>query len=186
LTVIDESRVGTVLPAGTYNNAKLEAGGLVINREGEYVINNSDIKDKNSLLSVDKLYGEAPDVKIENTTFELTESVGYGGAIYVQGAKNFNLINSTILAKNNTKNAPIVKFGPYGYPKATKIFGISMKGNTMTTKPGMEVIGIDTSNAGTDAPKYIFESNTLHNAKLNLTPKDVNLNNEEVMMTVSP
>jgi hypothetical protein len=185
LTVIDESRVGTVLPAGTYNNAKLEAGGLGINREGKYVINNSVIKDKNSLLSVDKLYGEAPDVSIKDTTFELTENVGYGAAIYVQGAKNFNLINSTILAKNNTNNAPIVKFGPYGYPKATNIFGITMKGNTMTTKTGVEVIGIDTSNAGTDAPKYFFENNTLNNAKLNLTPKDVNLNNEEVMMTVS-
>ena len=39
------------------------------------------------------------------------------------------------------------------------------------------ISGIDTSNAGTDAPPYLIEDNILYNAKLSLKSNDINLNN---------
>jgi hypothetical protein len=181
VSVVDEAHRGSVLPRGTYNNALFNAGGLEINREGKYVINNSSIKDKGSLLSIHKLYGQAPDVTINNTSFEMTENTVYGAAIYVQGVKQFTMTNNTIVAKNNTLTTPIIKFGPLGYSKATQIFAVTMKGNTIVTKKGLLVAGIDTLNAGTDAPKYQFENNILYNAKLKLTTKDSNVNNKEII-----
>src|SRR5699024_1409700 len=151
LTVKDEAQRGTVLPAGTYLNPIFEVGHLNINREGKYVFDNANITGEGSLLRVDQLYGEAPEVMIKNSTLELTKDISYGAAIYILGASDFQLLDSVILAKNNTiTHAPIIKFGPYGYPKPTQISNVTVKGNEIETKKG--VTAIDTTNAGTDAP----------------------------------
>jgi LysM repeat protein len=178
LTVIDKAQRGSVLVAGTYNNAKFDAGNLGINREGKYVFNNSSFKSNSSILRVDKLYGEAPDVSFNKSLFIMTGNTGYGASIYVQGAKNFNMIDSILHFDNNTVTyAPLIKFGPYGYPKDTNILGVTMKGNTIYTKKGVNVSTIDTTNAGIDAPSYDFENNIIYNGKLSLKSNDINLNN---------
>src|SRR5690625_80756 len=177
LTVKDDAQRGTVLLAGTYLNPVFDVGNLGINREGKYIFDNANIKGEGSLLRLDKLYGEAPEVIIQNSTLELTKDIGYGAAIYILGAKDFQLLDSVVLAKNNTiKHAPIIKFGPYGYPKPTNIAKVSVKGNEIQTKKG--VIAIDTTNAGSDAPPYYVENNKIVNGLLYLSEKDINNDNE--------
>lgn len=179
LTVTDEAQRGTVLLAGTYLNPTFNAGGLTINREGKYVFDHAKITGEGSLLRIDKLYGEAPEVTIKNSTLELTKDIDYGAALYILGASDFQLIDSTVLANNNTiTHAPIIKFGPYGYPKPTNIFNVKVKGNEIQTKK--DVIAIDTTNAGTDAPPYSVVNNKIVNGKLKLTEKDINNGNELV------
>lgn len=175
LTIEDLDRKGTVLPAGTYNQCNFEVGGLTINRIGKYVLSGCFIRDKGSIISVNSINGN-PDVIIQDSLLEITENIGYGAAIYVLGAQNFELLNSMVFAPNNTNNTPLIKIGPYGYPQPTKIFAATLKSNTIFTKT--PILGIDTSNAGTDAPPYLIEGNTLYNAKLNLAVKDINLNNK--------
>ena len=175
LIVKDSDRKGTVLPAGTYNDSSLKQEELSINRVGKYVLNNSTIKDQSNLLSVQNTYGK-PDVTINKSVFELTDNIGYGAAIYILGAENFKLLNSTVLAENNTSNTPLIKIGPYGHPKPTDVFGATIKGNVIKTKT--DISAIDTSNAGTDAPAYRVEGNTLYHTKLKLTEKDRNINNK--------
>ncbi len=179
LTVKDDAQRGTILLVGTYFNPVFDAGHLGINREGKYVFDNANIKGEGSLLRVDKLYGEAPEVIIQNSTLELTKDIGYGAAIYILGANDFQLLDSVVLAKNNTiKHAPLIKFGPYGYPKSTNISNVKVKGNEIQTKKG--VIAIDTTNAGTDAPPYYIENNKIINGSLKLSEKDINSGNELV------
>ncbi|MGX2961366.1 right-handed parallel beta-helix repeat-containing protein [Peribacillus sp. JNUCC 23] len=175
LTVEDNNRQGTVLPAGTYNNCSFEAGGISINRKGKYILNHCSIRDKSNLLSVNNLYGK-PDVTINHSVFELTENIGYGAAVYIVGAKNFKLFNSTVLAESNTTNTPLIKIGPYGNQKTTNVFGATIKGNVIKTKTAIS--GIDTSNSGTNAPAYQIEENSLSNAKLKLSSKDSNVENK--------
>ncbi|WP_318505170.1 hypothetical protein [Bacillus sp. T3] len=115
------------------------------------------------------------EVIIQNSIFEVVENIGYGAAVYILSAQKFELLNCMILALNNTINTPLIKVGPYGSPKPTKIFGATFKENMIYTKT--PISGIDTSNAGTDAPPYLVEGNTLFNAKLNITVKDININN---------
>ncbi|KAB7708313.1 right-handed parallel beta-helix repeat-containing protein [Bacillus aerolatus] len=174
LVVEDSHRKGTVLPAGTYNDCSFKAGGLGINREGKYVLNKCVIKDQSSLVSVNSLYGK-PDVTIKNSLLEVKENIGYGAAIYIQGADKFKLLNSTVLAKNNIENTPLIKIGPYGYPKRAKVFGVTIKGNEIHAKT--LIPAVDTSSAGTDAPAYQIEDNTLYNAILELTSKDIKIDN---------
>ncbi len=80
------------------------------------------------------------------------------------------------LLNNTIKHAPIIKFGPYGYPKPTNIAKVNVKGNEIQTKKG--VIAIDTTNAGSDAPPYYVENNKIVNGLLYLSEKDINNDNE--------
>lgn len=174
LIVKDVSKRRTLLPAGNYNDCSFEAGGLEINREGKYVLRRCTIKSSSSLLSVNNLYGE-PDVTIKDSLLEVKENIGYGAAVYIHGAKKFELLDSTVLAKNNIKSTPLIRVGQYGSLKPAKVFGVIIKGNKIYTKTSIS--GVDTSNAGTDAPAYQVEDNTLYNATLELTSKDINEDN---------
>ncbi|MEK3885912.1 right-handed parallel beta-helix repeat-containing protein [Bacillus sp. FSL K6-3431] len=175
LTVKDSDRQGTVLPAGTYNQCSFEAGGLAINRVGSYVLDDCVVKDKENLLTINSLYGK-PEVTLKNSKLEITENIGYGAAIYVSGAENFELLDSMVSAKSSISKSPLIKIGPYGKPKATDVFGVMIKGNELHTKSS--VIGVDTFNAGTNAPAYLVQDNKLYNATLKLTSKDIKNNNK--------
>lgn len=178
IKVKDLDRKGTGLPAGIYNNSYFEAGWLGINREGKYVINNSTIKNEVNLLRVDSTYGY-PEVTISNSTLEIEDRIGYGAAIYILGAKNFILLNNKILAKNNMENKPLIKIGPSGQEKATRVFGATIKENKIYTKNS--IYGVDTQNAGYNSPVYTIENNTITNAKLKLAKKDKNINNNLII-----
>jgi hypothetical protein len=177
LKILDTANRGTTLPAGIYINPTFEAGELVFNRTGKYVFNNGSIKSQNNLLTVESTYG-GPDLTINNSTFTLTGDIGYGAAIYVTGASSFNLYNSTINAENNKDTTPLIKLGLYGTRVPTQIFNASIKGNTISTKKGLNLSAIDTTNAGTGAPPYLVESNIIYNGKLSLKSNDLNLNNQ--------
>ena len=112
---------------------------------------------------------------LSNSELEVTENIGYGAAIYVLGAENFELLDSTVSAKGDINNSPLIKIGPYGYPQPTNVFGATIKGNFLHANT--DIPAIDTSNAGTDAPAFRIEGNTLYNAKLEVTSKDIKTNN---------
>ncbi|RBP88267.1 parallel beta helix pectate lyase-like protein [Cytobacillus firmus] len=175
LVVKGEKYNGTILPAGEYNRCTFEAGTLEINREGKYVLNECTVKNPSSLFNVNNLYGN-PEVTIKDSLLEVTENIGYGAAIYVQGAGKFELFNNEIMAKNNTENTPLIKLGPYGSSKPTKIFNALIKGNEIHTKTAIS--GVHTLNAGTDAPAYGVTDNKLFNATLELTSKEINEENK--------
>ncbi|WP_282173041.1 right-handed parallel beta-helix repeat-containing protein [Cytobacillus firmus] len=175
LVVKGEKHNGTILPAGKYNRCTFEVGTLEINREGKYVLNECTVKNPSNLFSVNNVYGN-PEVTIKDSLLEVTENIGYGAAIYVQGAGKFELFNNEIMAKNNTENTPLIKLGPYGSSKPTKIFNALIKGNEMHTKTAIS--GIHTLNAGTDAPAYGVTNNKLFNATLELTSKEINEENK--------
>ncbi|RST72571.1 right-handed parallel beta-helix repeat-containing protein [Siminovitchia acidinfaciens] len=177
LKVEDSDGSGTVLPAGTYNQCSFKAGSLAINNAGKYVLDECLIKGKENLLIVDSTYGN-PDVTIKNSVLEVKEDIENEAAIYVLGAKNFELLDNKVLAKNNSNNAPLIKIGPYGNPIHTNVFGVTIKGNILQTNK--ENSAIDTSNAGTDAPPYMVENNTIYNGKLEMSEKDLNRNNKLV------
>jgi hypothetical protein len=174
LTLEASNGDGTLLPAGTYSQCSFQAGELVINRVGKYILNDCVVKAKENLLVVESLYGK-PDVTINNSELEVTENIGYGAAIYVLGAQNFKLLDSTILANKNMNNTPLIKIGPYGDREPTKVFNATIKGNFLQTK--IDISALDTSNAGIYATPYWVEDNTLYKAELTLTEKDINVNN---------
>ncbi|TCN22205.1 parallel beta helix pectate lyase-like protein [Mesobacillus foraminis] len=169
----DIDKKGTILPAGVYNQCNFEAGVLTINRGGAYTFTSCFMKDKGNIITVNSQQGN---VTIQQSILEITENIGYGAAIYILGAQNIKIINSKILAPNNTNATPLIKLGPYGAPKPTTIFNATIKENTIYTKTSIP--GIETTNAGVDAPPYLVEDNTLYNAKLYLSSKDINLNNK--------
>ncbi|HHW37931.1 MAG TPA: right-handed parallel beta-helix repeat-containing protein [Bacillales bacterium] len=177
ISVEDSDQKGTLLPAGAYHQSFFDAGCLTINRVGRYELNDCIIKSTGNLLSVNSTYGK-PDVIVSRSNLEITENIGYGAAIYILGAGGFELLNSILIAQNNTINTPLIKIGPYGYPLPTKVFTASIKENVIITK--INISGIDTSNAGTDAPPYLIENNTLYNAKLSLKTNDINQNNQRL------
>ncbi|MDR7239958.1 right-handed parallel beta-helix repeat-containing protein [Neobacillus drentensis] len=175
--ILDKANRGTSIPAGTYNNPTFNAGEIGINRNGKFVIKNGEFKSLDKLLAVDSTYG-GPNLTISNSTLTLTGSIGFGAAIYVTGAKSFNLFNSTIIAKNNKKIIPLIKLGLDGSPVPTQIFSAKFVGNTILTKSGVNIDAIDTANAGTGSPPYLIERNIIYNGKLNLKSNVINLNNQ--------
>lgn len=126
---------------------------------------------------MNNLYGN-PQVTIKGSLLEVKENIGYGAAIYVQGAEKFELFDNEVKAENNTENAPLIKLGPYGSPKSTSIFNALIKGNKIQTKTAIS--GVHTLNAGTDAPAYVVKDNILFNATLELTSKDINEENKYI------
>nr|WP_249315788.1 right-handed parallel beta-helix repeat-containing protein [Bacillus sp. FJAT-49711] len=174
LSVKDNDHKDTVLPAGTYNQCSFTTGELIINRTGKYILEDCEIKSKENLLIVESTYGN-PDVTIKNSMLEVMENIGYGAAISILGAENFKLLDSTVLAKANTNSVPLIKIGPYGDPEPTNVFGATIKGNEIRTKT--PIPGIDTLNAGTDAPAYRIENNTMYKAILEMKQKDINIDN---------
>ncbi|MEI5908450.1 right-handed parallel beta-helix repeat-containing protein [Bacillus spongiae] len=180
LTITDKAKNGTKLVAGTYTNATFDAGELAIRTKGSYIFVNSKLTAKERFLTVTSEAEAEPEVSIKNSQLELTDNIGFGGAVYVQQAKNFEVVDSTILAENNTvTHTSLFKFGPNGdEPKATGIFGITMKGNRIHTREG--VVAIDTSSSGANAPSYTFEKNTIVNGSLKVKEKDVHELNEHI------
>ncbi|MBS4205791.1 right-handed parallel beta-helix repeat-containing protein [Lederbergia citrea] len=175
LKVEDSDESGTVLPAGTYIQCSFKAGSLAINNVGKYVLDECVVKSKGNLLMVDSTYGK-PDVAIKNSDLEVMGNIEAGAAVYILGAQNFELLDSMVLAKNNSNSAPLIKIGPYGDPIQTNVFDAIIKGNILHTNT--DISAIDTSNAGTNAPSYSVEDNTIYNASLDLTKKDRNHNNK--------
>jgi hypothetical protein len=176
----DVMQHGGTLPAGKFTNFTFDIGGISFNREGIYSLVNGYIKSNSNLIATSSLNG-LPDISIDNVKFEQRGNTGYGASIYIQGAKQFTIQNSEISALNSTVTTPFIKIGGYGYlPDNTKIFGIDFKNVNIRTKQGIKVLGIDTSNAGKDAPTYRFDGVTLYNSDFKLKENDVMINSKVV------
>ncbi|WP_404406011.1 right-handed parallel beta-helix repeat-containing protein [Jeotgalibacillus malaysiensis] len=160
------------LPAGVYDGCSFisENASVQINKNNRYKINNCKIESKSDLLSVNN----QPEVEIKNSIFTLTEDIGYGAALFIRGAKKFELSQSDIYAKNNTvTHTPVMKFGPYGSPKPSNIHNVSIMDVNIYGNPKYKnVIGLDTTNSGTDAPPYKLTNVNIHYGKAILKPSD--------------
>jgi hypothetical protein len=171
---------GGTLPQGTYNNCSFKTdvlkACLTINQGGEYVFTNCNFSNISGNLLINSLYGE-PSLKIENSNFEILQSNGGATSLNVQGAKKFILLNNNLQAGKLTNSSSIIKLGTSNQ-SPTKIFDVTIKGNTIRTN--IVTIGIDTLNAGLNAPSYTIEDNKLYNAKLKLKANDRNVNNKEL------
>lgn len=175
---------GTVFPAGTYNNCNFsstttETVGLVFNQPGKYTFNNCTFNALSKIFTLDSLYGE-PDVNVNNSNFTISKDIGYAAAIYLQGAKQLSLLNSTFTANNLTlKSKPFIKIGPPGgFTKPAKVKSFTIKNSTIKTN--IDLDGIHTIDAGTGAPAYTISNNIFVVAKLKLKASDINIENKEL------
>ncbi|RDI45724.1 right-handed parallel beta-helix repeat-containing protein [Falsibacillus pallidus] len=175
-------KYGFSLPLGTYNNCSFistenENTPIKIDQSGSYILNDCIFENNIKSLQIENT-SEIFNVEINNSTFKIKNNISYG-VIFVKSAKKLNISGNTFYMKNLTNGStPVLKIGPYGFSKPSQIFEVSIIGNEIYTN--IVAIGIDTSNAGTDAPPYLIQDNTLYNAKLKLTLKDMNINNKEL------
>lgn len=95
-------------------------------------------------------------------------------------AKNFELVNSKIFAKNNKLPTLVIKLGSYEQNQAAKIFGATINGNETYVNNNEVTNSLDTANAGIDAPSYTVAENVFYNWKVNLKENDVFINNKEL------
>lgn len=174
LVLKDKRNKGTLLPAGHYKNCNLQVGMLEINRKGKYVLESCKIISTDNLLNVNSLYGN-PNVLIINSNLEILGDIGYGAALYIQGAEKWELRNSKVTALNNIENKPLIKIGTYDSSKQTNVSVVSIVGNQLITKK--TITGIDTLNVRENKVGYEIVDNHLINAVLNLRSTDINTNN---------
>ncbi|NOV00209.1 right-handed parallel beta-helix repeat-containing protein [Paenibacillus planticolens] len=175
---------GTSLPAGTYNNCQFSSAtnelvGLAINQTGTYAFNNCSFHALGKIFTIYSLFGEA-DITISNSNFNISKDVGYAAALYVQGAKQLSILNSTLTANNLTlNNTPYIKIGSLGgSTKPTEVNSFTFKNNSITTSKAL--YGIDSMDAGTGAPAYTISNNIFNIALLKLKTNDLKQNNEEL------
>ncbi|MGI8384829.1 right-handed parallel beta-helix repeat-containing protein [Robertmurraya sp. P23] len=174
LVLKDKHNKGTLLPAGLYRNCNIQVGVLEINREGKYVLENCKIISNDNLLKVNSLYGN-PNIQVINSNLEILGDIGYGAAVYIQGAEKWELKNSKVSALNNKENKPLIKIGTYEFSKPTNVSVVSIVGNQLITKK--TITGIDTLNVKENTAEYEIADNHLINALLKLRSTDINTNN---------
>lgn len=175
ITLKDETQKGAVLPAGEFTDIDFDIGSINFNRVGKYSIENGSIKADTGLIGTSNLYGQ-PDITFNKIKFEQRGNTGYGGSIYLQGAKSFKMYNSEVLAGNSTSTTALIRIGNYGKNVPTEVFGVDFFNVIVKTKKGVKVNAIDTTNAGVNAPSYRFENLTVHNGLVSLKANDVNIN----------
>lgn len=174
------STYGLSLPPATYNYCEFSGaeggsyGGVSSNMAGKYVFNHCKFTFSSTAKS--GIHAEHPklDLTIKNSSFEL---LGDSPAISVQAAQNVQIKDNIIVA-NHLRNdkTEIVRLNDYWKrEEKNDILKALISGNSMTTN--LAAIGISTINAGSGAPPYTIENNTLIKAKLALKDNDINNNN---------
>ncbi|OBZ12591.1 right-handed parallel beta-helix repeat-containing protein [Bacillus sp. FJAT-26390] len=172
---------GLSLPPGTYNNCVFEGaegtgkyGTIGISLGGKYVFDNCTFKSPSNLSTY--LNGEHPklDLTIKNSTFEV---LGNTQVISIQAAQNVLLENNTITANQITSDkTEIIRINDFWKRNERHdVLKAVIRGNTITAN--MAAIGIATLYAGTGAPAYTIENNTLYTAKLLIKNNDMLKNN---------
>jgi hypothetical protein len=172
---------GVTLPPGTYNNCEFvgvagmgKFGSISVASAGKYVFDGCSFESPEPLSTL--LLGEHPklDLTIKNSTFKL---LGNTQAISVQAAKNLLVENNTITADKLTSDkTELIRINDnWKRNEAHDVLKAVIRGNTITTN--IAAIGIATLYAGTGAPAYTIENNTLYTAKLLTKKNDVLKNN---------
>ncbi|MDD9266524.1 right-handed parallel beta-helix repeat-containing protein [Paenibacillus sp. GCM10023248] len=171
--ILNNNQGVNVLP-GTYTNCTFElTGGLQVNRDGKFVLDNCTIKGGTNILRVNTA---SPDVTVQNSNLSMTGNAHWVAAIYVEKAKNFVFKNNTVNVNSLTQGASVLRISPVGGSKPTQVLGAALTGNTITTN--MPVLGIDIGNNQINAPSYQVGNNKLYNAKIAVKTNDVNEGNQ--------
>lgn len=110
--VINDVSKGISVPQGTFTNCSTSRG-LVFNTIGEYHLENCFFSAKNNQFTINDVHG-APAVTIEDSTFTLTEKMGYGAAVYIRGTVKTPVKNNSFTAKTIDKVTLFLKVGPCG------------------------------------------------------------------------
>ncbi|WP_138752266.1 right-handed parallel beta-helix repeat-containing protein [Paenibacillus sinopodophylli] len=161
---------GLALPPATYNNCVFEGapsdgkyGSINLTQAGKYVFDGCSFQSPETLHIL--LLGEHPklDVTIKNSSFEL---LGNAQAISIQAARNVLLENNDITAQQLTSNkTEVIRINDiWKRNEKHDVLKAVIRGNTIRTN--VAAIGIATLYAGTGAPAYVIENNTLYTAKL--------------------
>ncbi|NIK74956.1 hypothetical protein FHS15_000054 [Paenibacillus castaneae] len=168
------------LPPGTYNGCQFEGaeggnnGVLSLSASGKYVFDHCTFKPPASGGA--SLLGNHPNLvlTVQNSTFEIQ---GNTQAISIQAAKSALVENNTINANALTNTSvELLRIGDYWKQKEKhRVLKAVIRGNTFNTN--LAAIGISTIYAGTSAPVYLIENNTLYTAKLALKKNDKDQNN---------
>lgn len=171
---------GLSLPPAIYNNCEFSGaeggkfGGIGINLGGKYVFNNCEFTFSSTAIS--GIIAEHPelDLTVKNSRFEL---LGNSPAISVQSAQNVLIEDNTIVANQlSNDKTEVIRLNDYWKrEEANDILKAVIRRNSITAN--LAAIGISTVYAGTGAPPYTVEYNTLINAKLALKENDINRNN---------
>lgn len=172
------------LPRGTYNNCVFESaantvyGGFEINNTGNYEFNNCTFKSPKGGFDINSVHGVPDSVIIKNSKIDVSKD--NSSAISVQAGKKVSIEGNAITTGSfNSENVgamAAIKVGNYWYRTApTKVFDLSVKGNTITTKA--KSYAVSTIHAGTGAPSYSIQNNVLNNSTLNLRPVDNSVGN---------
>jgi hypothetical protein len=165
---------GLNLPPGTYNQCDIESSdlGVTLDGAGKYVFNQCKLKVKEGILVT---HANA-DFTMTGSSFEMLDK---RFALKAVKAQRIRFESNTILSENLAAPTDYaIMIGDYwtrNNPFAVKEAVI--RGNTITSNIAAE--GISTVYAGTGAPKYMIEKNTLINAKLKLRQADMNVSNVE-------
>ncbi|WP_419872319.1 right-handed parallel beta-helix repeat-containing protein [Candidatus Pristimantibacillus sp. PTI5] len=161
---------GLSLPPGTYNKCVFEGaagsgkfGSINLSLAGKYVFDGCSFQSPETLQTL--LLGDHPklDLTVKNSTFKL---LGNAQAISVQSAQNVLVENNQITAEKLTSDkTEIIRINDY-WKRNEKhdVLKAVIRGNTIRTN--IAAIGIATLYAGTGAPAYLIENNTLYTAKL--------------------
>lgn len=161
------------LARGTYSNCTANEGEFSINIPGKVAFNKCNFT--NTTFYTYNIEAEAA---FQNSTFESDESIDYQIILALE-AKNLSVLDSTFNYgfKGRDEGHTVIQLGrDASEHNDTKVFGATLKGNTIVTK--VPINGIDTINGGVGAPPYKIENNILYNAKLNLTANDINRKNK--------
>lgn len=168
------SNNGISLPPGTYNNSIFQAAegykmGSAKLGAGKYSFNNCTFT-SNTTGNI-ALYGEnaALDLTVRNSTFNV---LGDASAISIQKAKNVVLENNTIQAMKMVRTTlELIKINDYWKRNDPyDVLNVTINNNTITSN--IAAVGISTIYAGTGAPSYLIQNNTLNKAVLALKAND--------------
>ncbi|MDQ0194124.1 S-layer homology domain-containing protein [Paenibacillus wynnii] len=169
------SNNGISLPAGTYNNSVFQAAegykmGSPKLGAGKYIFNNCTFTSNTTGNTA--LYGEnaALDLTVRNSTFNV---LGDAIAISIQTAKKVVFENNTIQAMKMVRtNLELIKINDYWKRNDPyDVLNVTINNNTITSN--IAAIGISTIYAGTGAPPYLIQNNTLNKAILSLKANDL-------------
>jgi len=167
---------GLSLPGGTYTNSVFEAaegsqfGSVGISLATKYVFDQARFKTNSKSLAAVTIQIDGVDVAIRNSIFDL---VGNNQAVSVQTAERFVFENNIVNAMNMTVlSSELVRINDYwDKDKPYDVRAVFINNNTISSN--IAVKGIQTQYAGTGAPAYTIQNNTLNKAVLSIKANDI-------------
>ncbi|WNQ12693.1 right-handed parallel beta-helix repeat-containing protein [Paenibacillus aurantius] len=161
LSITDFTR--TQLPRGTYNDCIFDAAlgqvGAAVNNTGSYEFNRCTFTAAKNPLEINSYHGMPDSVSVKGSTINVTGDNSM--ALSLQAGRKILIENNRVNAGNYPYEtlAAVQVNGYWDRTKPNKIGQLTIKGNTIQTKG--KAVGISTIYAGTGAPAFTLENNTL-------------------------